>query len=148
VTAYSDDPMQGSTIVDTAAYRAPEIASVETPPKPGIAQPVEPQRAAAPSQTAQAAAQDGVVTRVPYPAFVEEAPAPQSDTQSMPSRRDTAEADDFYRQRRDAEYRRMWREATAPFPEEDVRRERDYRRPPPDDRLPFPGPRERVDPLN
>jgi hypothetical protein len=148
--------------VDRAAYRAPEIASVEPEPvdpsRPVISQPMQPQLPAPLSQTAQTpvVVPDGVITRAPYQAYVQNPPAPPTppaqpihpETQYRPAWRDTAEADTFYRQQREAEYRRAWREATEPFPDEDATpRDSEYRRMPParDDTLPFPAPRERID---
>jgi penicillin-binding protein 1A len=146
VTAFSDDPMRGSTFVDATDVRAPAIAAAATAPvivsqQPVIAKTVEQPYSAitGQGQTAPVSAAPGtpggVITRIPYPAYARDTPAPpmnsltpRAQTQNPPDaygpvRPEATEADILYRQR-EAEYRRIRREAGAPSPDE----ERAYRR--------------------
>jgi penicillin-binding protein 1A len=177
VTAYTDDPMAGSAIVDAPPYRTPAVASAEPVPvivsAPAISQTQEQPR---PTQTAQGptppATPEAAITRVPYQAYVQngQTPAmgpqapqqsppiqayrPQPDAQYRPAE-DAAEPDALYRQQREVEYRRVLREATAPIPADEApyrQRDNEYRRiapaSPPKEDLPLPGPRERADRLD
>jgi penicillin-binding protein 1A len=141
---YLDDPMQGSTI-DSAAYRLPEIASAEPVPSvsamvtapaaplsgPVIAPAPAPFFTPSPvisSSIAEPPPPNPVAQNNPRPSGQPDA-RPMSDQpysplapeppQREPEYRNTPEADPLYRQR-EAEYRRVLRQATAPNSEEDT----------------------------
>jgi hypothetical protein len=142
VTAYSDDPMQGSTFVTPTAPRTPEMVVTAATPVIPPAPSGEETSLAAP-QTPQAPAEDWVITRVPYQAYARAAPTIEPPAQ-VPETSSRADADAYYRYRRELDYWRMRREAMRPIPDEDRVYRGEYRRQP-EEYLPFPAPRERAE---
>jgi membrane peptidoglycan carboxypeptidase len=161
VTAYSDDPMQGSTFVTPTTPRTPDmVVSTAAPVIPPQVGEEASAALASQAQTPQVprSTPDWVITRVPYQAYARAAPppvierpseptAPAPDTSYRPP--GTVEADAYSRRQRELDYWRMRREAMRPIPDEDRSyRGSEFRREAPlpsEEVLPFPASRERAD---
>jgi hypothetical protein len=157
VTAFSDDPMQGSTFVTPVTSIAPPtpeaVISAGAPiipaPPPAAREEVSPALA----QTPQSPAVERMITRVPYHAYARAAPAaePPSAPTEIPDTGfhppSAAEADAHYRRQRELDYWQIRREATRPGPDEKTAYGgSEYRRQlPSDESVPYPPPRERTD---
>jgi len=146
--AYLDDPMQGSTLVDTSTIRAPEIASAEPPPpvSASVAASVTLPSGPPPEQPFRELAPQAFSTQMRAAAPLQDTHLPEAASPPPPG--NTPDAQALYRQRmsdyrqRLEEYRRVLRQATSPG-DEDLParlRDNDYRRPPDTahEEVPFP----------